>query len=83
MKKIKIIQHAKLQARITGFAGIIAGLIYSVGGTFYDIQTVGLNKGTLLAYIAIPVMPIYFAVFGFITGIVGAYIHNLFTKENI
>ena len=80
MNKIKIIQQAKLQAKITGFAGIIIGLIYSIGGTFYDLQTVGLNKGTLLAYIAIPIIPIYFAVFGFITGIVGSYIYSLLAK---
>jgi hypothetical protein len=80
MKKLNIFQYAKLQARITGFAGIIAGLIYAIGGTFYDLQTIGLNKGTALAYIAVIVMPIYFAVFGFVTGIIGAFINNLFKK---
>ena len=62
------------------FAGIVVGLIYSVGGTVYDLQTIGLNKGTALAYIAIPVMPIYFAVFGFVTGLVGAFLYNLSAK---
>jgi putative Mn2+ efflux pump MntP len=63
-----------------GFAGIIAGLIYSVGGTFYDLLSIGLNKGTALAYIAIPVIPLYFAIFGFVTGLIGAFLYNLFAK---
>lgn len=81
IKKINIFSYAKFQAIVMAFAGIVAGLIYSVGGTIYDLQTIGLNKGTLLAYIAIPVMPLYFAVFGFVTGVVGATLYNLFSKR--
>ncbi len=77
MKKLNVFSYAKLQAIVTGFAGIIAGLIYSVGGTFYDLATIGLNKGTALAFFAIPVMPLYFTVLGFISGLVGAYLYNL------
>ena len=81
VKKIKVFSYAKFQAIVMAFAGIIAGLIYSVGGTFYDLQTIGLNKGTIFAYIAIPVMPLYFAVFGFVTGLVGAILYNLAAKR--
>ena len=80
MVQIKVLSYAKFQAIVMAFSGIVAGLIYSVGGTIYDLQTIGLNKGTILAYIAIPVIPLYFAVFGFVTGIVGASIYNLFSK---
>ncbi len=80
MNKINILRYAKLQAIVTGFAGIVAGLLYSVGGTFYDIFTIGLNKGTALAYFALPVMPIYFAALGLITGLIGAYLYNVSLK---
>ena len=81
IKKINVFSYAKVQATVMALAGIVAGLIYSIGGTIYDLQTIGLNKGTLLAYIAIPVMPLYFAVFGFVTGVVGAILYNLFVKR--
>jgi hypothetical protein len=74
---IKILAYAKIQTIVMAFAGIIAGLIYSVGGLIYDlIKTGGVNKGTALAFFALPVMPIYFAVFGFITGVIGAFLYN-------
>lgn len=79
--KLKVLQYAKQQALITGIAGIIAGLIYSLGGTFYDLATVGLNKGTALAYLAIPIMPLYFALFGFVTGLVGAFLYNKYLEH--
>jgi len=82
MKKIKIIQYAKLQAITMSFAGIVGGMLYAGIGTIYDLYTVGLNYGTALAYIALVVMPIYFAIFGFITGFIGAFLYNLFKKTN-
>ena len=81
VKKIKVLAYAKVQAVMCGFAGIIAGLIYSVGGTVYDVVTTGtVNKGTALAYFAIPVMPLYFAFWGFVAGIVGAFLYNITSK---
>jgi uncharacterized membrane protein YeaQ/YmgE (transglycosylase-associated protein family) len=88
MHKIKLIKFAKKQAIITGLAGIVAGLIYSVGGFFVDLfvslgwitssETPGLSYGTVLAFLAIPLMPIYFVVFGFVTGLIGGFIYNQF-----
>lgn len=78
MAKIKILAYAKLQAVILALAGLVAGILYSGIGLIIDLSTVGLNKGTALAFLAIPGMPIYFAVFGFISGLIGAYLYNLF-----
>lgn len=72
-----------LQAVVTGCAGIIAGLIYAVGGMFHDLLTVGFNHGTVLAFLAIPIMPLYFAIFGFVCGLVGAYLYNTFLSSRI
>ena len=84
MKKIKVLSFAKFQAVLLGFLGIIPGILYSFGGTAYDLYTTGsVNYGTLLAYMALIVMPIYFAVFGFILGILEAIIYNLLARKLI
>ena len=84
MKTIKIFSFAKFQAVLLGCLGIIPGILYSFGGTIYDIMTTGsVNFGTLLAYLALIMMPIYFAVFGFFLGILEAIIYNLFARTLI
>lgn len=90
-KKIKVFRYAIFQAIIMAFAGLVAGLIYSVGGFFIDAlvsmgwitstETPGLSYGTVLAFGAIIGMPLYFALFGFIAGIVGAFLYNLFLPK--
>lgn len=57
--------------------GLIAGLLYSVGGFFYDLMTVGLNMGSALAFLALPGMPLIFALCGFVIGLIGALFYNL------
>lgn len=79
-KKVKVFSYAKFQAIILGIVGILFGLGYSIGGTIIDLQTIGLNRGTALAYMAIPLMPLYFAIFGFISGLVGAVLYNVVAK---
>ena len=90
VKKIKVLSYAKVQAVVMAFAGLAAGFVYSFGGLFIDIQvstglmatveTPGLSHGTALAFMAIPVMPLYFAAIGFVTGVVGAFLYNIFAK---
>jgi len=80
LKKIKVFSFAKLQAVLMSLIGLIAGILYSFGGTIYDIFTIGLNLGTALAFLALIGMPITFAVFGFIVGLVEAFLFNLFAK---
>ncbi len=84
---MKIPQYAKQQAIIFGLIGLLAGIIYSVGGFFIDLfvslgwltsqETPGLSYGTILAFGALIGMPIIFAVLGFIVGIIGAKFFKL------
>lgn len=48
--------------------GLICGVLYSVGGFFVDLFTIGLNWGTLMAFGALVGMPAIFGAFGFICG---------------
>ncbi len=88
--KINILDYAKFQALIFALLGLLAGVIYSFGGFFIDLfvslgwlistETPGLSEGTVLAFGALLGMPLIAATFGFITGIVGATLYNLFVK---
>ena len=81
VKKINIFAYAKVQAVILAFAGIVAGVLYSGIGLIYDISTNAVSYGTALAFIAIPTMPLCFACFGFVTGVIGAFLYNKATKK--
>lgn len=81
LQNIEVIASAKLQAILMGFFGLLAGLIYAVGGFFYDLViTSSVNIGTALAFLAVFGMPVIFAAFGFLTGLVGALIYNSAAK---
>ena len=69
------------------FVGLIAGVVYSFGGAIIDVlvsnewmisaSTPGVSSGTALAFLALIGMPVYFAVFGFIAGAIGALLCKL------
>lgn len=82
MKKIKVMSLAKLQAAILAVVGLIAGILYSFGGAIYDLISTGsVNSGTALAFLALIAMPVLFAIFGFIVGIIEAYLYNLILRK--
>ena len=92
VKKINIFAFAKLQAYVLGLIGLVCGILYSFGGLAIDIlvsmeklsveamSTPGLSYGTVLAFGALIGMPAIFAAGGFILGIVGAVLYNVFAK---
>lgn len=55
-------------ARWMAYVGLACGIVYSVGGLVYDLATIGLNWGTLLAFGALIGMPLLFAAVGFVGG---------------
>ena len=57
--------------------GLGMGILYSVGGFFVDLFTIGLNWGTVLAFGALVGMPLIFGAAGFCVGLVTALIYNL------
>ena len=64
------------------FVGLIAGILYSFGGAIYDLLTSGtVNWGTALAFLALIGMPILFATFGFLVGLIEAFLYNLFARR--
>jgi hypothetical protein len=92
VEKIGVLSFAKFQAVLTSFLGLIAGILYSFGGLIIDVlvsigwvssasaSTPGLGFGTVLAFGALIGMPIIFATFGFIIGLIEAFLYNLFAR---
>ena len=84
---IGVLSLAKLLAVLMAFVGLATGILYSFGGAIYDVlvskgwitsaSTPGVGKGTALAFLALIGMPILFATFGFIAGVIGAFLYNL------
>ncbi len=81
VKTMRVFSFAKFQAVLTAPVGLIAGILYSFGGAIYDVLTTGsVNLGTALAFFALIALPILFAIFGFITGVIGASLNNISCK---
>ncbi len=80
MKKICLIPFARFQAVIFALLGVLAGLIYAVGGLIYDLASASTpNTGTTLAFLALTGMPILLALAGLLCGLVGGWIFNRFS----
>ena len=79
--KIRVFAFAKFQAVLFALVGILAGIFYSFGGFIYDLLSTGsMNSGTALAFFALLGMPVIFAAFGFILGLLEAYLFNIVAK---
>ena len=90
IKRIGVIFSGKLLAIYGAGMGLLAGLIYAVGGFGIDLlvslswitssETRGLSSGTALAFLALIGMPVIFSCAGFLIGILGAFLYNLASK---
>jgi hypothetical protein len=80
LRQIRVFSLAKFQAVLIAPVGLIAGILYSFGGFIYEAFTGTLNSGTALAFFALIGMPITFAAFGFIVGLMEALLYNLFAR---
>lgn len=69
-----------MSARIVGviatYLGLVAGILYSFGGFFYELLTGTLNDGTVLAFGALIGMPVIFGAAGVVAGALGAMLYN-------
>jgi len=80
MKKIGTYTLAQPFAVAMALIGFICGILYSFGGAIYDWFNGQLGFGTALAFMAIVGMPMFFAIAGFIVGLIGTFLYNLFAE---
>jgi hypothetical protein len=71
---------AKIVGVVTSYLGLVAGILYSFGGFFYELITGTLNDGTVLAFGALVGMPIIFGTVGVLGGAVGAIGYNFISR---
>jgi hypothetical protein len=76
-RHLKVFEFAKLVSAAASVFGLICGIVYSFGGLIIDLTTIGFNLGTSMAFGALIGMPILFAIFGFIDGVILAVLYNL------
>lgn len=91
VKKISIYPFVKFQMLIGAMIGLIFGILYSFGGLIIDAgvtfgwftsnETPGLSFGTVLAFGALIGMPLIFAGFGAILGVVESVLYNLYARK--
>ena len=91
VKKLGVFSFAKFQGLILALFGLIAGIAYSFGGLIVDSlvslgwvtspETPGLSYGTILAFGALLGMPVLFAAFGFLAGVIEALVYNLYARR--
>ena len=90
VKKIGVFSFTKLHTILGALIGLILGILYSFGGLLIDTlvtmgwitsqETPGLSYGTVLAFGSLIGMPIIFAMFGLVVGLLGALLYNVFAK---
>jgi hypothetical protein len=90
IKRVGVFSFAKLQAVMLGIVGLLLGVLYSFGGLVVDVlvtlgwitssETPGLSYGTVLAFGALIGMPVIFGIFGFVVGLIEAFVYNVFAK---
>lgn len=65
---MKILPTAIKVGKWMAYLGLACGVLYSVGGFVVDLLTIGLNRGTAMAFMALVGMPVIFGLFGFLLG---------------
>ena len=90
LRNVDIFSVSYKVGKIMGLLGLVAGILYSVGGLVVDTlvtldliqstDTPGLSLGTALAFGALLGMPLIFGVVGLSLGLVVALIYNLLIR---
>lgn len=83
IKKVGIFSFAKIEAALGAIIGFILGLIWAViGATLFGVADMAgavmpRGFGLLFGVAAIIILPIIYAVIGFIAGIIVAFLYNV------
>jgi len=88
LKKIRPLSLAKVSTITMAFFGLVMGIFYAIIGSIIsrlpvEAQTqAGFTSGMSVIFgpLAIIIMPIFYAILGFITGLIGAWIYNLVAR---
>ena len=78
IKKFDVMSVAKIYAVILAVIGFIEGLLFAlIGGLLSTVGTGGAAVGLGFGIAGIIILPIVFAIMGFIAGAIGAFVYNI------
>jgi len=78
IKKIDVFSFAKIYAIMGAVIGFIVGLLIAIfAGIFAGFAEVPTGLGIATGATAIVIVPVFYAVFGFIFGAIGAFLYNI------
>jgi len=84
LKKVGVMSVAKVSAVLSAIYGLVMGVFFALSASYLTVlvPTAGASAGFFLSFgiLSIIVMPIFFAIGGFIGGAVGAFLYNLVAK---
>jgi len=66
---MKILSTGTRAAKWMAYLGLVCGVLYSVGGLAIDLLTIGLNRGSAMAFMALVGMPVIFGAVGLLCGV--------------
>ncbi len=80
LKRIGIFFLAKLQAMAMAILGLLAGILYSIGGFFYELSNDPPNTDSAFAFLAPVGMLLIFSVVGIVAGAIEWILYKLFAR---
>lgn len=78
IRRLGVMSVAKLYALLSAIMGLIIGIFSLILGL--AMSTVDLGFGAGLGVIGMIILPIFYGIFGFIAGLIGAALYNLVAK---
>ena len=80
LKKVGVLSMAKLEAILMAIFGLVYGIFFAAVGTIASYVAGSTAVAGLFAgfgILSIVIFPVLFAIFGFISGAIGAFLYNL------
>lgn len=78
--KMEVLSVGKVYALSMAFLGFIAGIFVALITTAFNTYERGGMLGPNLGYASVILFPVFYAIIGFIAGIIGAAIYNLIAR---
>lgn len=86
LKKLGVLSLAKMEGGIMAVIGLIIGIIFTIvgtimGGDIFGRPAISAIFDAGLGFLLIIIVPILYAVAGFILGAIGAFLYNIIAER--
>jgi len=80
LKKIGVLSLAKIYTILMAIIGLVIGIVYAIIGLVISATTTEPGIGAGIGLVGIIITPVVYAIIGFISGAVGAWLYNLIAR---